>query len=106
MTGDTLAVGAMGDSVYGLYQGAVYLITDGGNGWADVVSGDVTKLSEGTDNISLANNDGFGRAVALAGGTLVVGASNDGAGGGGRGAVYLVKQRRGQLGFCLPRAIS
>ena len=86
-----LAVGASGDDTGGTQRGAVYLISDGGDGWASIESGDVIKIDSTTAGFtSLANNDGFGVSVALSDGLLAVGASGDDTGGTGRGAVYLI----------------
>ena len=85
-----LAVGSPNDDTGGADRGAVYLIDDGGNGWADIVASDVTKISNSTTGITLANGDYFGSSVALNGGVLAVGANYDDTGGSDRGAVYLI----------------
>ena len=86
-----LAVGVYNDDTGGIDRGSVYLISDGGNGWADIVSDDVTKISTSTNGVSLADSDYFGSSVALSDGLLVVGAIGDDTGGTDRGAVYLIK---------------
>ena len=85
-----LVVGAPGDNTNGTGRGAIYLIDDGGNDWADIVAGDIRKISSATDNINLADRDYFGSAVALDDGLLAVGAEGDDTGGFNRGAVYLI----------------
>ena len=85
-----LAVGADGDDTEGGgARGAVYLIDRGDDDWASVVAADVTKIDSSTDGVSLANADRFGYAVALDGGVLTIGASQDDEGGTDTGAVHL-----------------
>ena len=93
LDGGLLAVGARADDTGGTDRGAVYLIDDGGNGWADILSSDVTEINEDTAGITLANSDHFGTSVALDGEALAIGASSDDtcpAGGSNCGAVYLI----------------
>ena len=85
-----VAVGTPGDNGGGSSRGAVYLIDDGDDGWGSVLAGDVTKISNDTAGITLANADYFGNGVALAGDVIVVGAPGDDTGGSGRGAVYIL----------------
>ena len=72
-----LIVGAYQDDTGGVNRGAVYLIDDGGNDWADIVAGDVTKVDSNVAGITLANGDHFGRSVARDGLWLAVGANGD-----------------------------
>ena len=93
LDGGLLAVGARADDTGGTDRGTVYLIDDGGNGWADIIAGDVTEINGSTAGITLADSDHFGTSVALDGGALAVGASSDDTcptGGTNCGAVYLI----------------
>ena len=88
-----LAVGAIGDDTCpnaGNSCGTVYLIDDGGNGWADIAAADITEINHNTAGITLASYDYFGISVALSDGLLAVGANLDDTGGSSRGAVYLI----------------
>lgn len=77
--GERVLVGAWNDSETGADAGAAYLYAQSGAGWSE------TKLlaSEGQAH------DLFGRAVALSGDLLAVGASNDDDNGSNAGAVYV-----------------
>ena len=98
----TMVVGAPGDGTGGTNRGAVYLIKDGGDGWATIETEDVTKISGSTAGITLADWDNFGRSVAVGYATndsaqgstrekfLAIGAFGDDTGGRERGAVYLI----------------
>ena len=85
-----LAVGDIANDTGGYGRGAVYLIADGGDGWATIESTDVVKLSSDTAGITLEDYDQFGYSVAIDNGLLAVGVPNDDTGGNGRGAVYLI----------------
>ena len=62
-----LAVGVDGDDTGGARRGAVYLIDSGADkSFATIASGDVTKISNSTGGITLADNGEFGSSVALA----------------------------------------
>ena len=100
LDGGVLAVGAFRDDTCpnsgDIDCGAVYLIENGANGWADVVAADVTKINHSsTLGITLASSDYFGVSVALEGEVLAVGASQDGTGGNYRGAVYILNDING-----------
>ena len=82
-----LAVGAVGD---GSNNGAVWLVRDGGNGWADVVAADVDEVDGGRSDLTTAANDYFGRGVAVYGGAVAVGADGVDTGGSDRGAVVMM----------------
>ena len=86
-----LAVGAWDDSTGGTERGAVYLIEDGGNNWADIVAGDVTKIAHSAGVIDLEDYDGFGTSVSFDGDVLAVGAPWNSVGATVSGAVYLIK---------------
>jgi hypothetical protein len=78
-------VGANGDDTSGASQGAVYLFTGAGTGQL-VQQGKLAFDSAASPSTSSAF---FGRAVALEGDRLVVGAPGDDTGGVDRGAAYL-----------------
>ena len=84
ISGDTVAVGALlGDAGAVANTGAVYVYTRAGSVWTQRVK--LTAI--GAD---AATSDGFGGAVSLRGGTLLIGAAGDqGAAGAGQGAVYV-----------------
>ena len=90
-----LAVGVVGDDTNGESRGAVYIIADGGNNWADIVADDVTKLSDATDGISIENYAEFGTSVAFdyeddGSGLLAIGARHGQINKISYGAVYLI----------------
>ena len=89
-----LAIGATGDGTGGSNRGAVYIVDDGGNSWADIVSDDVEKIDNSHAGLSLTDGDQFGNALAFDGSTLYVGSPYDNTGGTGgfanRGAVYII----------------
>ncbi len=89
ISGDTIVVGAYGDDDLGDHSGAVYLFQkdEGGIGqW-----GQVTKIraEHGSER------DSFGWALALVGGTLVVGAYGDDELAEDSGAAYVFERDRG-----------
>ena len=64
----------------------MHIIEDGGDGWATVVTGDVTKIDNDSAGLTLANYGKFGSAVSFGEkGMLVVGAP-----GSAGGSVYFV----------------
>ncbi len=75
--GSTAVVGAFGDDAG---KGAVYVFTQSGNAWTRAAR---LTASDG------ANNDSFGRSVAIDGDTIVAGAWRDGDGGTDSGSVYV-----------------
>ena len=89
-----LAIGATGDDEGGSNRGAVYIVDDGGNSWADIVSDDVEKIDDSHAGLSFTDGDQFGNALAFDGSTLYVGSPYDNTGGTGgfanRGAVYII----------------
>ena len=90
LKGDLLAVGAPFDDTGGTDRGAVHLFNGVGGDFAGLTW--QRKLASGIGASvmpALANSDDFGRAVALDGDRLAVGASVDDTGGPGRGAVHL-----------------
>ena len=85
-------------------RGAVYLIDDGGNDWADVAATDITKISDSTGGISLSNSDLFGYSVAMtsdvdtgnaSGRVIAIGVYDADTGGTDRGAVYILRDKNG-----------
>ena len=89
LDGDTLAVGAYGDSSS---RGAVYVFTRSGTTWSleDEISSTDHSDNTGFTASTLNNNDYFGYSVALSGNTLAVGAyGDDGSNCSNCGAVYI-----------------
>ncbi|MGL5019246.1 MAG: FG-GAP repeat protein [Luteolibacter sp.] len=80
VSGDTLAVGASGDSSVGRYTGSAHVFTRSGSTW--------TQQSKLTAS-DAAVNDRFGISVSVSGDTVVVGADRDGDGGSGSGSAYV-----------------
>ena len=100
----TLAVGAIGDDDGGIDRGAVYVLFLASNG--TVLSYQKISDTRGNFNGVLDDGDDFGGSLTalgdingagLGGQTLVVGATGDDDGGGGRGAVYLLGLVEGTL---------
>ena len=89
LDGGLLATGVYNDHTGGDSRGAVYIIGDGGDGWASVAASDVTKIDSNTAGLTLSDNDFFGGGIELRDGILAVGASGDDTGGRNRGVVYL-----------------
>lgn len=79
-SGDTVVVGAYGDDDNGADSGAAYVFTRSGTTWSQQA-----KLTA-TDG---AADDWFGRAVAISGDTVVVGAVGDDDNGGSSGSAYV-----------------
>lgn len=77
--GDAVLVGAWNDSELANNAGAAYLFTFDGTGWTEIK----VLASDGQAS------DLFGRAVALSGDLIAVGASNDDDNGSNAGAVYV-----------------
>ena len=84
LSGNRLAVGAMGDGAYG----AAYLFTV--NWDTGTVTQNMKITYSASSPLSILSGDHFGSSVALDGNRLAVGASHDGTGGDNRGAVYLL----------------
>ena len=82
VAGDTVVVGAPYDDDGGSYSGSAYVFTEPAGGW---VSGSETLKLTAMD---AATNDYFGRSVAVAGDTVVVGAPYDGASDSGSAYVF------------------
>ena len=78
---------AVGGAVAGSRRGSVFLIKDGGDGWASVESADVAVIDNSTTGISLSVYDSFGSSVAFDGGLLAVGAPGTSS---NKGRVYLI----------------
>ena len=99
----SVLVGAHGTDFYtgagnnrtriGTDRGAIYLITDGNNGWADITGSDILKYDHGVVGLTLGDGDFFGRSAILVGGAFVVGAHLDDTGGTDRGAVYILEDK-------------
>ena len=93
LSGNLLAVGAVGGSD----GGGVYLFKKTGNKWSRVHKYSdhttstvmVTRFTGTQTDVELDSGDNFGKSVSLISNLLAVGASSDGDGGGGRGAVYI-----------------
>ena len=83
LSGNTLALGAYWDDDGGSNAGAVYVFVRSGSSWS---------LEQKLAPTALAANDEFGRALALAGDTLAVGAYRDNS---SRGAVYVFTRSAG-----------
>ncbi|MGO9111032.1 MAG: putative Ig domain-containing protein [Thermoguttaceae bacterium] len=86
ISGNTVVVGAPGTTVgYGsLYQGAAYVFTEPGTGWANMTQTAKLTASDGTAQ------DYFGWSVSISGNSAVVGAENETVGGNyGQGAAYV-----------------
>lgn len=81
---DRLAIGANGDDTSGTSQGAVYLYTGAGTGGL----AEQKKIVFDSALSPLTSQAFFGRAVALNGDRLIVGAPGDDTGGTDRGAAY------------------
>lgn len=89
ISGDVVAVGApTDDNANGVDAGAVYLFEKPQGGWVDM--GETTKLIAADG----AENQTFGKAVAIEGSTLVTGASGH-ANGATPGAVYVYEKSGG-----------
>jgi autotransporter-associated beta strand protein len=84
-SGNTVVVGAPGTTVGGNGgQGAAYVFTEPGSGWADMSQTAELTASDGV------SSDWFGNAVSTSGNTVVVGAPGTTVGGnGGQGAAYV-----------------
>ena len=82
IAGDIIVIGAYQDGDDGLYSGSAYVFrtTDGGASYVQVA-----KLTAD----DAATYDYFGRSVAIAGGTVVVGAYGDEDGGSDSGSAYV-----------------
>jgi autotransporter-associated beta strand protein len=85
ISGNTVVVGAP-NTAFGVYsgQGAAYVFTEPGSGWADMSQTAELTASDGV------SSDWFGNAVSTSGNTVVVGAPGTTVGGnGGQGAAYV-----------------
>jgi hypothetical protein len=85
LSGNTIAVGAPQATVGANFdQGAVYVFSEGGSGWADATQTAKLTASDGSAD------DRFGSSVAISGGTIVVGAPDATVGGNAnQGAGYV-----------------
>lgn len=80
MSGDTVVVGAYGDDDAGPLSGSAYVFAHNGSTWtqqAKLTAYDATE------------RDSFGYAVAMSGGTVIVGALDDDDGGPSSGSMYV-----------------
>jgi FG-GAP repeat len=88
ISGQTIAVGAPFHAVGGHgFQGAVYVFTEPGGGWANATQTAELTASNG------AASDEFGTSVAISGQTIVAGAPYHGVA--GEGAVYVLTEPGG-----------
>lgn len=78
--GETIVVGAQGDAAFGTSSGAAYVFVRSGTKWLQ---------QEKLMPLDGAPYQGFGRAVAIAGDTIMVGAEGDAVGGKNSGAAYV-----------------
>ena len=95
-----LAIGATGtdytdsDNNTHSFGGAVYIIDDGGDGWASIAASDVVKIDGDTAGVTFTLTFGgyahFGSGVAIDGGKVYVGASYDRTGGGRTGVMWII----------------
>jgi FG-GAP repeat protein len=86
ISGDTLVVGALGDSTAGFVAGAAYVYVRNGTTWSlqqKLTAGDPAPFSS------------FGISVAVTGDTVVVGAHGDDDAGYGTGAAYVFRRNAG-----------
>ena len=89
--GTRIIVGAYQDDDGGSNAGAIYILEDMNNNGDYADSGEITKVTEGSNTsstFSLDNNDYFGQSVATDGTIIFVGAPQDDDGGGDAGAIY------------------
>ena len=87
VSGDTVVVGATRDDDKGSGSGSVYVFTKPVGGWAaDDYSGNETAKLLASDG---ANDDNFGRSVAVDGDTVAVGALRDDDKGSNSGSAYV-----------------
>jgi len=76
VSGDTIAVGAVGDSDAGSQTGAAYVFLEPGGGWSGALTEDA-KLTAS----DAAGNDELGRSISVSADTVVAGALGNGTGG-------------------------
>ena len=81
--GDAVVVGSYQDDDNGADSGSAYLFTKPNGGWADATETAKLTASDG------AASDQFGIAVAVDGGTVVVGSNRDDDNGSGSGSAYV-----------------
>ena len=93
VSGDTVVIGATGDDDKGSGSGSVYVFTKPVGGWAaDDYSGNETAKLLASDG---ANDDNFGRSVAVDGDTVAVGALRDDDKGSNSGSAYVFTKPSG-----------
>lgn len=80
LEGETAAIGAYGDRDNGMSSGAVYIFSQGADGWEEQAK---LKASDGR------TDDRFGAALALSGGRVLIGAYRHDSSGEDAGAAYI-----------------
>ncbi|REJ76430.1 MAG: hypothetical protein DWQ47_12560 [Acidobacteria bacterium] len=96
ISGDTIAVGAPGDSDAGASSGSVYLFSrnsDGMGGTSGDNWGEIGKLTAS----DAAGSDFFGIAVAISGDKVIAGSPGDDDGGGTSGSAYVFSRNEGGI---------
>ena len=94
LSGDTVVIGATGDDDKGSGSGSVYVFTKPDDGWDDwdpTTDNEAAKLTASDG----ANDDNFGRSVAVSGDTVVVGALYDDDKGDDSGSTYVFTKPSG-----------
>ena len=87
VSGDTVAVGAMGDNETKDGSGAVYIYTKPQSGWADTAQENAKLKASDADA-----GDSFGNSVAISGDTVIVGAMGDDETNSQSGATYIYEK--------------
>ncbi len=95
ISGDTILVGAHGESSRADFAGAAYRFTKPASGW----SGRITESAK-LQPSELAARSFFGNSVSLSGGMSVVGAVGDGENGASAGAAYVFDGNRPPVVRC------
>ena len=89
ISGDTIVVGADGDTDNGYKSGAVYVFTKPMGGWSDITETAKLTASDG------AAYDDFGSSVGISGDTVTVGANGDDVIYMGQGSAYVFEKPLG-----------
>jgi len=90
LSGDTLAIGAMGDGDNGMESGSVYIYTRSGQSWS---------LEQKIIAFDGVLQDSFGTSVSVDGDTLAVGATGDDETSQDTGSVYIYNRENGVWSF-------
>jgi hypothetical protein len=86
LSGNSIVVGAYGNSAYGYYSGAAYVFSKGPSGWTEQQKLTARDSAEGLS---------FGYRVAISGNTVVVCAPGDARGTHPMGGVYVFEHKNG-----------